>query len=119
MKKYSLELSIESCNRNIMGQIDYPEQDPPYPIALIFHHRCTGQREAYQAHADWALAAGYAVFRFDRLTQGQATAIAKADALNAYQAALSQPDIDGGLIGGASLKAESFLAICSAASELV
>lgn len=27
----------------------------------------------------------------------------------------SQPDIDGGLIGGASLKAEDFLAICSAA----
>ena len=27
----------------------------------------------------------------------------------------SQPDIDGGLIGGASLKAESFLAICQAA----
>jgi triosephosphate isomerase len=26
----------------------------------------------------------------------------------------SQPDIDGGLIGGASLKAEDFLAICSA-----
>ena len=28
---------------------------------------------------------------------------------------ISKPDIDGGLIGGASLKAESFLAICSAA----
>ena len=26
----------------------------------------------------------------------------------------SQPDIDGGLIGGASLKAEDFLVICSA-----
>ncbi len=28
----------------------------------------------------------------------------------------SQPDIDGGLIGGASLKAESFMAICRAAN---
>jgi triosephosphate isomerase (TIM) len=28
----------------------------------------------------------------------------------------SQPDIDGGLIGGASLKADSFLAICKAAA---
>lgn len=28
----------------------------------------------------------------------------------------SQPDIDGGLIGGASLKADSFLAICQAAN---
>ena len=31
---------------------------------------------------------------------------------------LSMPDIDGGLIGGASLKAEDFLAICNAAEDL-
>ena len=31
---------------------------------------------------------------------------------------LSQPDIDGGLIGGASLKAEDFLAIAKAAAEV-
>ena len=30
---------------------------------------------------------------------------------------LAQPDIDGGLIGGASLKAEDFLAVCSAANR--
>ncbi|HEV8378107.1 MAG TPA: triose-phosphate isomerase [Tepidisphaeraceae bacterium] len=30
---------------------------------------------------------------------------------------LSQPDVDGGLIGGASLKAESFLAIVTAAAQ--
>lgn len=37
--------------------------------------------------------------------------------MNAGNAAelLAQPDIDGGLIGGASLKAEDFLAICKAA----
>lgn len=37
--------------------------------------------------------------------------------MNAANAAelLAQPDIDGGLIGGASLKAEDFLAICRAA----
>ncbi len=29
----------------------------------------------------------------------------------------AQPDIDGGLIGGAALKAEDFLAICNAAAE--
>jgi triosephosphate isomerase len=28
---------------------------------------------------------------------------------------ISQPDIDGGLIGGASLNAEEFLSICRAA----
>jgi preprotein translocase subunit SecG len=31
----------------------------------------------------------------------------------------AQPDIDGGLIGGASLKAADFIAICRAAAELV
>jgi triosephosphate isomerase len=30
-------------------------------------------------------------------------------------ALFSQPDVDGGLIGGASLKAEDFLAVCRAA----
>jgi triosephosphate isomerase len=29
---------------------------------------------------------------------------------------MEQPDVDGGLIGGASLKADDFLAICRAAS---
>ncbi|HER34428.1 MAG: triose-phosphate isomerase [Halothiobacillaceae bacterium] len=32
---------------------------------------------------------------------------------------LAQPDIDGGLIGGASLKAEDFLGICRAAAQTV
>lgn len=32
---------------------------------------------------------------------------------------LAMPDIDGGLIGGASLEAKSFLAICAAASQAV
>jgi len=32
---------------------------------------------------------------------------------------LAQPDIDGGLIGGASLKADDFLAICRAAADTV
>jgi len=30
---------------------------------------------------------------------------------------VAQPDIDGGLIGGASLKAQDFLAVCSAANR--
>ena len=30
----------------------------------------------------------------------------------------AQPDVDGGLIGGASLVAEDFLAICAAAAPL-
>jgi triosephosphate isomerase len=35
------------------------------------------------------------------------------------QALFGQPDIDGGLIGGASLKAQDFLAICTAAAAAV
>ena len=40
--------------------------------------------------------------------------------MNAANAAelLAQPDIDGGLVRGASLKAEDFLKIIAAASEL-
>ncbi|HIQ39622.1 MAG TPA: triose-phosphate isomerase, partial [Sulfurivirga caldicuralii] len=34
------------------------------------------------------------------------------------KALFSQPDIDGGLIGGASLNAADFLAICRAAAEV-
>jgi triosephosphate isomerase len=32
---------------------------------------------------------------------------------------MAQPDIDGGLIGGASLKSQDFLAICKAATKVV
>lgn len=35
------------------------------------------------------------------------------------EALLSMPDIDGGLIGGASLSAESFLKICKAATDTI
>jgi triosephosphate isomerase len=34
------------------------------------------------------------------------------------QELFSQPDIDGGLVGGASLKIDEFIAICSAAAEV-
>lgn len=49
----------------------------------------------------------------------QAIAIQYGGSMNAANAAelLAQPDIDGGLIGGASLKADSFLAICTAAAN--
>ncbi len=45
-----------------------------------------------------------------RLLYGGSVNAANADAL------FAQPDIDGGLIGGASLKAEDFIAICRAAA---
>lgn len=61
-----------------------------------------GIRE-YQAGYDRALAAGL------RLLYG--------GSMNADNAAelLAQPDIDGGLVGGASLKVDDFLAICQSA----
>ncbi len=46
-----------------------------------------------------------------RILYGGSVNAANADAL------FAQPDIDGGLIGGASLKADDFLAICRAAAE--
>ncbi|MBA4500771.1 triose-phosphate isomerase [Marinobacterium marinum] len=45
-----------------------------------------------------------------RIVYGGSVNAANADAL------FAQPDIDGGLIGGASLKAEDFIAICRAAA---
>ena len=49
----------------------------------------------------------------------EATAIQYGGSMNAKNAAglLAQPDIDGGLIGGASLKAPDFAAIVEAASK--
>ncbi|MEL7297969.1 MAG: triose-phosphate isomerase [Pseudomonadota bacterium] len=51
----------------------------------------------------------------------QTTRIVYGGSMKAANAAglLSMPDIDGGLIGGASLKADDFLAIGSAASEAI
>ncbi|QJQ95408.1 MULTISPECIES: triose-phosphate isomerase [Halomonadaceae] len=62
-----------------------------------------GEIRAYQASFDRDLAAGL------RLLYG--------GSMNASNAAelLSQPDIDGGLVGGASLKVDDFLAICQSA----
>ena len=45
-----------------------------------------------------------------------ATGLGSVNAKNA-RALFDQPDIDGGLIGGASLKADDFVAICRAAAE--
>ena len=49
---------------------------------------------------------------------GEKVSILYGGSMNAANAAelLAQPDIDGGLIGGASLKAQDFLSIISAAS---
>jgi len=55
---------------------------------------------------------------FDR-ERAEATAILYGGSVKAdnAQALFAQPDIDGGLIGGASLEAAAFAAICQAASQ--
>ncbi|GAB2789954.1 triose-phosphate isomerase [Halomonas shantousis] len=55
---------------------------------------------AYQASFDRDLAAGLRLLYGGSMNAGNAAEL------------LSQPDIDGGLIGGASLKVDDFLAIC-------
>jgi len=49
---------------------------------------------------------------------GEQVQVLYGGSMNASNAAqlLSMPDIDGGLIGGASLKSADFLAICAAAN---
>jgi triosephosphate isomerase len=58
--------------------------------------------------------------RYDEDT-AQASRIQYGGSVNAENALalLSQPDIDGALVGGAALQAESFVAICRAAAEAV
>lgn len=57
----------------------------------------------YQAGFDRELAAGLRLLYGGSMNAGNAAEL------------LSQPDIDGGLIGGASLKVDDFLAICQSA----
>jgi triosephosphate isomerase len=48
-----------------------------------------------------------------RVLYGGSVNAGNADAL------LAEPDVDGGLVGGASLKADEFLAICAAAQAQI
>ncbi|AMD02465.1 triose-phosphate isomerase [Halomonas chromatireducens] len=107
----------------VLGQVGYvmarlePEQRPRVviayePVWAIGTGRTATPGQAqevmagirkYQASFDRGLAAGM------RLLYG--------GSMNANNAAelLAQPDIDGGLVGGASLKVDDFLAICQSA----
>ncbi|RMF80334.1 MAG: hypothetical protein D6737_08365 [Chloroflexi bacterium] len=87
----------------LSGQIDYPSTAPSsdkrqsFPLMLILPHACH-TRDMYQPYADIALAAGYAVFRYDKRGTGRSGACARGsvtqDAVNAYEVALEQPRID-------------------------
>lgn len=72
-----------------------------------------------QAQAMHAMIRGHVAARDGAV--GQALRIQYGGSVKADNAAelFAQTDIDGGLIGGASLKAEEFLAICRAAADTV
>ncbi|HEX4872016.1 MAG TPA: triose-phosphate isomerase [Nevskiaceae bacterium] len=85
------------------------------PVWAIGTGRTASPEQAQAAHAFLrARVAGRSATIADRLRILYGGSM-KAD--NAPQL-LSQPDVDGGLIGGASLKAADFLAICQAAQSL-
>lgn len=69
-------------------------------------------QEVHRALRDQLKDRGVELSEKVRILYGGSVNPANADTL------FAQPDIDGGLIGGASLKAEDFLAICRAAAGL-
>lgn len=84
------------------------------PVWAIGTGKTATPEQAQEVHAVLRkqLQAACAEGRTPRILYGGSMNAANADVL------LSQPDIDGGLIGGASLKAADFLSIVSAASRL-
>ncbi|GIX22307.1 MAG: triosephosphate isomerase [Gammaproteobacteria bacterium] len=84
------------------------------PVWAIGTGKTASPEQAQAVHAfvrDWLRArAGAAVAEAVRILYGGSVKGANAAEL------FAQPDIDGGLIGGASLKAEEFLTICRAAA---
>lgn len=86
---------------SLVGQIDYPANPAPaegYPLLLVLHHAGGNVRADYQAYAEIALDAGYAVFRWDKRGAGKSGAGGRGstlnDTLNAYKVALAQPGVN-------------------------
>jgi triosephosphate isomerase (TIM) len=81
------------------------------PVWAIGTGKTASPQEAQQVHSILRAQLGAATAHADRMQ------ILYGGSMNAANAAqlLAQPDIDGGLVGGASLKAPDFLAIIAAA----
>lgn len=99
-------IDIEGVSALVDGVIAYE------PVWAIGTGKTASPEQAQEVHQ----------FIRQRIAEKDAAVAAKVQILyggsmNAANAAelLAQPDIDGGLIGGASLKAEDFLTICRAA----
>ncbi len=95
------ELVFAGDEVRLAGQIDYPDSPRPasgYPLLFVLHHACCNTREDYADYAQTALAAGYAVFRWDKRGTGHSGASGRGsttqDSVNAYEIALAQPDIN-------------------------
>jgi alpha-beta hydrolase superfamily lysophospholipase len=95
------ELTFAGDEVRLAGQIDYPAMPRPatgYPLIFVLHHAGCNTRECYNHYVDVALAAGYAVFRWDKRGTGRSGAGGRGsttqDAVNAYSVALEQPDVD-------------------------
>jgi triosephosphate isomerase len=82
------------------------------PVWAIGTGRTASPDQAQEVHAVLRAQLKAATSHFDRIS------ILYGGSMNAANAAqlLAQPDIDGGLIGGAALKAPDFLAIMAAGS---
>jgi len=105
-----LDAVIEHCGIDLVGQgvVAYE------PVWAIGTGKTASPEQAQEVHA----------FIRGRLAANSqavadATRVLYGGSMNPKNAAelMAQPDIDGGLIGGASLKAEDFLAVCKAANR--
>lgn len=85
----------------LSGQIDFPIPAPgqkTFPLLFILHHAGCDDREGYKHFALAGLAAGYAVFRWDKRGTGRSGAGGRGsttqDAVNAYETALLQAGVN-------------------------
>lgn len=97
----SHEVIFAGDNVRLAGQIDYPNRPIPangYPLIFVLPNSCCTGRHGFEQHAQIGLAAGYAVFRWDKRGTGRSASggmgCPEQDAINAYLAAIQQADID-------------------------
>jgi len=110
--KRQLDAVLELCGIGSLGQAVVAYE----PVWAIGTGRTATPQQAQAAHAflrsqvaarDARIAAALRILYGGSVNAGNARAL------------FAEPDVDGGLIGGASLKADEFLAICAAAQAQI